>query len=595
MKLREKTLLIIVIILIIIISLISVFVSFVSMTSYNALEQRYVLQDVDQAVNRLSDEYVSLTSIVSDWAPWDDTYSFVNGQDPSYISTNLLPVMYNNLRVNLIVMTNNQGKIVYAGLYDLNNQSFLVIPGDLSKELTPSNPLLSMNDPMATTTGILMLDGKPFVVASRPIIYSNFSGTPTGVVIMGRYLGPEEVTYLAKLTKPNLYFVPVGDPSLPPEFLSAVSFGQSQNVEVAVPQNRSEITGYALIRDVTGKGVLVLEIMESRDIYQQGITTTIQYIFIVLGVGLLFGVEILFILDKLVIAQLSELDTGVTAIGNSGDLSLRIPETGEEEVVSLKRSLNQMLSKIEMQHNDLVRVRQELAVRNRDLEELNRKANLYLDIYLDTITYEILNGTMALRGYAEMLHDDFCVNQHHIADKISEIAKKSARVVRNIETISRIYKNPPQIHEVNLEYLIKKEIDLYPGIYIDLEYPENCSRIVRANDMLGVVFDNLFSNSFKFGGEDTKITVSIKKTSQDQLEISVTDTGPGIFDAMKPLVFDRFVQNGTMRGSYGLGLHIVKMLVESYGGKVWADDRIPGKPELGAAIRFTLHCAFSDR
>ena len=82
MKLREKTLLIIVIILIIIIGLISVFVSFVSMTSYNALEQRYVLQDVDQAVNRLSDEYVSLTSIVSDWAPWDDTYSFVNGQDP---------------------------------------------------------------------------------------------------------------------------------------------------------------------------------------------------------------------------------------------------------------------------------------------------------------------------------------------------------------------------------------------------------------------------------------------------------------------------------------------------------------------------------
>jgi len=66
MKLREKTGLVVVLLLIIILALISIFVSFVSMTSYNALEQRYVLDDVNQAVNRLGDEYISLTSIVTD-------------------------------------------------------------------------------------------------------------------------------------------------------------------------------------------------------------------------------------------------------------------------------------------------------------------------------------------------------------------------------------------------------------------------------------------------------------------------------------------------------------------------------------------------
>ena len=126
MKLREKTLIIIVFLLIVIISIISIFVSFVSMASYNSLEQRYVLQDVDQAVNRMNDEYISLTTIVSDWSPWDDTYAFVNGEKPDYLSTNLLPVMYNNLRVNLIVMTNKQGDIVYAGNYDLKNKTMIV-------------------------------------------------------------------------------------------------------------------------------------------------------------------------------------------------------------------------------------------------------------------------------------------------------------------------------------------------------------------------------------------------------------------------------------------------------------------------------------
>jgi signal transduction histidine kinase len=72
------------------------------------------------------------------------------------------------------------------------------------------------------------------------------------------------------------------------------------------------------------------------------------------------------------------------------------------------------------------------------------------------------------------------------------------------------------------------------------------------------------------------------------LEVSVTDNGPGIPDAMKPTLFDRFMENSSTRSSFGLGLHITKMLFEAYGGKIWADNRVEGHPELGAAIRFTL-------
>ena len=120
---------------------------------------------------------------------------------------------------------------------------------------------------------------------------------------------------------------------------------------------------------------------------------------------------------------------------------------------------------------------------------------------------------------------------------------------------------------------------------------EGCNRTVLANDMLGVVFDNLFSNSLKFGGPDVHIEVSARDAVEGLLEISVADNGPGISDAMKPLIFDRFAKDSKTRSSYGLGLHIVKMLVEGYGGRVWADDPIPGDPASGTAIRFTLHLA----
>jgi len=106
--------------------------------------------------------------------------------------------------------------------------------------------------------------------------------------------------------------------------------------------------------------------------------------------------------------------------------------------------------------------------------------------------------------------------------------------------------------------------------------------------MLGVVFDNLFSNSLKFGGSGVIIGICTRDLNDQEIEILVTDNGPGIPDVMKPRVFDRFALDKKTRSSYGLGLHIVKMLIESYGGRVKADDRVPGDPKHGAAIRFTL-------
>jgi signal transduction histidine kinase len=68
----------------------------------------------------------------------------------------------------------------------------------------------------------------------------------------------------------------------------------------------------------------------------------------------------------------------------------------------------------------------------------------------------------------------------------------------------------------------------------------------------------------------------------------VIDTGKGIPDDMKTQIFNRFLKGPDKRSSYGMSLHIVKMLIEAYGGRIWADDRVPGHPERGAVIRFTL-------
>ncbi|WP_054848536.1 ATP-binding protein [Methanoculleus chikugoensis] len=85
-----------------------------------------------------------------------------------------------------------------------------------------------------------------------------------------------------------------------------------------------------------------------------------------------------------------------------------------------------------------------------------------------------------------------------------------------------------------------------------------------------------------------RIEVSVMETA-DTVMLSVADTGIGIPDHVKPNIFDRFSREGGSKtppgGQGGLGLHIVKTLVTRYGGRVWAADRVPGKPEEGAAIK----------
>ena len=72
------------------------------------------------------------------------------------------------------------------------------------------------------------------------------------------------------------------------------------------------------------------------------------------------------------------------------------------------------------------------------LRGLTGRRTWYLDIYLDVITYEILNAIMGLRGYAEYLEDTAGENEKRFLKKISALAQKSSNVIRNIETISRI-------------------------------------------------------------------------------------------------------------------------------------------------------------
>lgn len=434
MKLQEKTSLILISLLIVILTLIIIFVSSVSLSSYRALEDRYVLQDVEEALNRLDGEYTSISAIATDWGQWDDTYAFVSGNQPDYVSRNLVPGIYSNLQINLIVMTNQRGEVVYAGVYDLRNRTMTPVPDILGQYLTGDNPLLNTADPLKTSSGILVIDGRPMIVASCPIIHSDLSGVPQGVVIMGRYLDASAAAIPGKPTRQTLRFIPVNDPAILPDRLLALEGVQDLQAGIAVPVEQNKIAGYALVRDITGAEVLVLELLEPREIYEQGVMSTIQYVLIVLAAGLLLGVVTLFILDRLVLSPVTSLSRQVHEIGRPSTSQGRVRVEGSDEFSELSREINLMLETIEKTHDGLV----QSETRFRELAELLPQVIFEID-FQGTLSYVNRAGLDIFDIDAEKIRMGTNVREYLIPEDFERMSQNLGQVAAGKKSTGEIY------------------------------------------------------------------------------------------------------------------------------------------------------------
>jgi len=116
-----------------------------------------------------------------------------------------------------------------------------------------------------------------------------------------------------------------------------------------------------------------------------------------------------------------------------------------------------------------------------------------------------------------------------------------------------------------------------------LDSPSKQDIVVEADrSRLTQVISNLLSNAIKFTTEGT-ISISTEKKDDNQVIVSVKDTGSGIDHEILPRLFSKFSAK-SFEGT-GLGLFISKNIVEAHGGKIWAENNSDGK---GATFAFSL-------
>jgi len=254
----------------------------------------------------------------------------------------------------------------------------------------------------------------------------------------------------------------------------------------------------------------------------------------------------------------------------------------EERTAELAESNARLVAaneQLEFANRELQTLTEDLTRQSRNLKEAQTEANLYLDI----LTHDIGNTENVANLYADLLLGMLSGDAATYLGKLKRSIDKSIEILGTVSTIRRIHSGSPEIKAMDLDAVIRDELCHYPDAAIRYV---GAPGLVLADDLLPEVFANLIGNAVKHGGPGVAITV---RTGEDEgsVWVSVEDTGPGVPDDQKEAIFHRYEQKKRGVGE-GLGLYLVRILIDRYGGKVWVEDRVPGHPEQGAAFVFTL-------
>jgi signal transduction histidine kinase len=241
-----------------------------------------------------------------------------------------------------------------------------------------------------------------------------------------------------------------------------------------------------------------------------------------------------------------------------GDYHARVQRSGPDEVTSLADSFNQMAETLEQQE----RMRREFIV---------------------NAAHELSTPLTNLQGYLEALRDGVIAPTTEQFQSLHEEVDRLVRLSQSLNTLAQ--DNSPSsgraLETIDLVPALRSAVELArssfdaKAIRVQLHLPEQLS--ARAEpDQLAQVLANLLQNASRYTHEGGMVTVAGEARRTDVL-VSVTNTGDGVPQRDLPHLFERFYRVEKSRdrahGGAGIGLAIVKQLVEATGGRVGAESQ----------------------
>ncbi|MFX0031021.1 MAG: PAS domain S-box protein [Candidatus Hermodarchaeota archaeon] len=234
----------------------------------------------------------------------------------------------------------------------------------------------------------------------------------------------------------------------------------------------------------------------------------------------------------------------------------------------------------------------------KQFREAYNRAELYKDLF-----YHDINNILANIGFSIELSENYLNDPDKESEikELYEIIKKQfvrgKKLITNVQKLSSLDRTEKSFKTIEVMKILKDTIDLIKGnkrkstIDISIESFQD-EVFIQANDLLIDVFENLLINALNYNNNPS-VEILIKISKEVQKDISFIkfefiDNGIGISDKKKKVIFEeRFNKDKGSKG-LGFGLTLVKKIIESYGGKIWIEDKVKEDYTKGANFIFSI-------
>lgn len=236
---------------------------------------------------------------------------------------------------------------------------------------------------------------------------------------------------------------------------------------------------------------------------------------------------------------------------------------------------------------------------DRDLEEAREEAEFLNDLLSHDIinyTFSALHFVANLKKSSRLTEDDR--RSLSIVAKDIQGAYELASSVRDMSRAKHMDKE--EVGMESLQLMILQGIEDAKAMYADrhptINYQKTPEpRFVRGHTLLSRLFSNVISNGIKFTmSNDPEVDITVDSSNEGGepfWKVSISDRGRGIPDAEKERVFEKFHKLDASIEGNGLGLYVSRFVAGVCGGRIWAEDRVPGDPSKGTTIVVLLRKA----
>jgi len=444
----------------------------------------------------------------------------------------------NSLRSFLISQADNQlNEVVQTSLLRLDRAG--IEPEAESEDKNSFRPLRPLSG-VPTTTAVTLLD---------------LSGNVVGQV-GGQFANSIDIKEFHKLT--------------PAEVLK----NKGKPFTIPGADGQPDIRAVARILP-SGVGTVVISVaLDSVDRTMRGLAGIYFLISLIVIIAIGFVARSLI---KLSLKPLNKIEETAAAIAE-GDLSARLPEVNPNtEVGRLTGSLNTMLSRIE----------ESFAVRTESENKLRR--------FVADASHELRTPLTAIRGFAELHRQGAVTGEDKTKELISRIEKESIRMsslVEDLLLLARLDQSRElTIDPVDINHLVNEAIASAkaagPSHEITLKSSSDEVFVLGDSMRIHQAVSNLLANARTHTPAGTKIEMEILQ-NESEVQISVSDNGPGLSPEDQTRIFERFFRADPSRARVsgegsGLGLAIVDAVMKAHGGSVEVLS------ELNQGAKFTLH------